>query len=332
MFFKALFRTILTMFLLTFAVLCIVFQNDVSEAICDAFMRCITKIIPSLFSMSVISSVMLKADVFGRLFGSKIDSRSLNTFIFGNIGGYPIGAKLCAEAKTDNQFFDKSSLLICSSFSCGPAFAVSVSYMLYNNAIFGIISFISIFISNLVLYIVYILNNKGNNIIKTDSHMPFSTPVVVDCVINSAYSMINITAMICAFSLITSVLKCIFPIMFISFIPAVFEISYIAKLNYPSLYILTALLAFGGLCVHTQIISIASSKFSLKQFYLSRIIQIPLATVISYIIDRIFSISKSISVSSNSIRLSESNSIIPFICVIFMLIIAINTKIKQRMN
>ncbi len=325
---KSIHNTIISVVLITLAVLCIIFQNEVSQAVFDAFSRCITHIIPSLFSMSVISGVIMKCGVVERIFHrSRLDVSSLNAFIFGNIGGYPIGAKLCADM-ADKKNHARMEHLICTTFSCGPSFAISISYIIYGNSACGMVAYASILLINGFLYILYAIKHKSKRNIHQISE--FSTSAIVESVISSAYAMLNITAMICAFSMITALLKCILPELFVSFVPAIFEISCISDLRYPPLWLFTALLAFGGLCVQMQIISIASSKFNLKNFYFSRIINIPLSSLIAGLIDHIFKITDSIIATSNKVILSESNSIVPFVCVIFMLIIALNTKRKQR--
>ncbi len=327
---KSISNTIVSILLLTITVLCIVFQNEVSNAIYETFVKCITHILPSLFSMSVLSGIIMKCGVLNKiLYRSRIDINYLNAFIFGNIGGYPIGAKLCADiAKDENR--SKMSYLICSSFNCGPSFAISISYIIYGNAVCGVVAYASILLVNIIIFILHIKWLRYEKNVSRD--VRFNTSAVVESVMSSAYSMINIVAMICAFTVFTALMKCIFPNIFVSFVPAIFEISCISELNYPKLWMITSLLAFGGLCVQAQLLSIADSKYSLKCFYLSRLLHIPLSALIAELIDRIFKLTNSVTTFSNRITMSESNSIIPFICVIFMIIIVLNTKRKQRMN
>lgn len=327
---KSICNTMVSILLLLVAVLSIIFQSEVSQAVYEAFIRCITHIVPSLFSMSVISGIIMKCGVLEKmLHRTRIDVSSLNTFIFGNVGGYPIGAKLCADMAEDKNR-SAISRLACSSFNCGPSFAISISYIIYGNAMCGVAAYASILLINLAFFIVYTIRHKPEQSVSKVSD--FSTSAVVESVISSAHSMINITAMICAFAMITALLKCIFPRLFVSFVPAIFEISCISELQHPPLWIVASLLAFGGLCVQMQIMSIASSKYSLKAFYIYRLIHIPLCALTAELIDCIFKLTNSIAVSSNRVILSESSSIVPFICVIFMLIIALNAKRKQRMN
>lgn len=332
MFLRSLLNTLLSILLLSLATMCVIFQNEVSAEVYEAFVRCITDIIPPLFAMSVISSIIMRSGALKRLLSrAKFDIESLNAFIFGNIGGYPIGARLCSEMVSECTYSKECvSNLFCSSFNCGPAFAIAVSYAIYGNAVCGLGAYLSILLSNLILYIIYIAKNRSSK--QCDDNYCFNTSTVVESVINSAHSMINITAMICAFSVVTALLKCLFPSLFTSTIQAIFEISKICDLQYPSLWVVTSLLSFGGLCVQMQVLSIASSKYNLKTFYISRLVQIPTAALISLIADRAFSLTESISVSTNTVSFSQSNSIVPFICVIFMLIIALNTKRKQRMS
>jgi len=155
--------------------------------------------------------------------------------------------------------------------------------------------------------------------------------LVVECVLNSTNAMFLITAMIAIFSVFSEVLKIYFPKIFVSVIPSIFEISILISLYNLSLPCFTSLLSFGGLCVLIQVSALVNSSFSLKRFYLTRLIQIPLASAVSLIIDYLFGLSRYIcAYKPNHIYFSQSDSVIPLLCVIAMISIVTVTKIKQR--
>ena len=317
---KAVPRVLLSVALIVFVLLCIMYQNVISIAVYKSMERAVTRIIPSLFAMTVICGLIQKCEVFSWLLTkTKLDAIPFSLFILGNLGGYPIGAKLISECILKGDVDkSKAAKMLTFSFGCGPSFAIGVSYAIYGNSIFGFISFASIFISNLILFIIYSLTNHNTNK-SIGTRNCFSTSLVVECVSNAADSMILITAMIAAFSVIVSLLECLFPSLFTILSPALLEISNVTELVRPSLMLTTALLAFGGVCVHMQVLALINDTFSVKLFYLSRLIQIPLSSGISSLICRSFSISEK--ASTRIVRLSESNSIIPLICMLAMLII-----------
>lgn len=331
MFLRNISKVITSILLIALVVLCIIYQNQISTDVYNSLVRCVTRIIPSLFAMTVLSSVILRSGLVDKIFAnSRVNTTALSCLIFGNIGGYPIGAKLISDTVLSNKLSkSEAEKVISFSFNCGPSFAIGVSYTVYGNNIFGLAAFACIVISNLILYLIYIIKYRSESE-RRRTKTRFSTSLVVESVSNAAGSMISITAMIAAFSVVISLLKCLFPSIFISFVPSVFEISNITELYYPPLYLTTALLAFGGLCVHMQVAALVNDAFSLKLFYITRLIQILIAVGISALIDNAFKLSNSISALSPYIHFSQSNSIIPLICMLAMLSIVLLYKTKRR--
>ena len=85
-------------------IMLIIWQREVSDAIIDAVKNCVYRIIPSLFAMSVVSTAISKSGVVSDMFRNfRVDGNIVTAFIFGNIGGYPIGAKLLAEMVDDGR-------------------------------------------------------------------------------------------------------------------------------------------------------------------------------------------------------------------------------------
>ena len=330
--FKSIINVLISTVLISVAVICIINQEIISSAVYLSMSRCVKRIIPSLFAMSVLSGIIQRTGALEFLFSKYgLNAGSLCCFIFGNIGGYPIGAKTVTDMVNQSRISkDIAERVICYSFSCGPAFAISVSYAVYGNTICGFAAFISILISNLILYLLYSIRRDELNYNRVN-HENFSTKLIVECVLNSTNAMLLITAMIAIFSVFSEVLKIYFPKIFVSVIPSIFEISNLITLNNLSLPCFTSLLALGGLCVLIQVSAIVNSSFSLKRFYLTRLIQIPLASAVSLIIDYLFGLSRYIcAYKPNHIYFSQSDSVIPLLCVIAMISIVTVTKIKQR--
>ncbi len=329
MFLKSISKTIVSIMLVVLVVLCMAFQNQISMSVYDSLVRCVTKIIPSLFAMTVLSSVIQRSGIIDKVFSKlSVDTTALSCFIFGNLGGYPIGAKLVSDAVLSRKL-NKSIAeeVMPFSFSCGPAFAIGISYAIYNSSACGFVAFASIALSNLIMYLVYAFKHRVPK--NHQSNIKFSTAIVVESVSNAAWAMINISAMIAAFSVIISLLECIFPSIFISFLPSLFEISRVTELRSPSPVMLTLLLSFGGLCVHMQIISLVNEAFSLKKFFVTRLVQIPLSATFALVFNYIFNLN-SLTVSSPSYHISQSNSIVPLICMLAMLVIVFMHKRKRR--
>ncbi len=323
-------NTAISVVLIIFMVICFANQNKISDAVLSSLYRCVTGIIPSLFAVTVLSSIMQKCSVIERLMPFKRGSNVLSCFIFGNLCGYPVGAKVISDMLNDNKLSkNEAESIMCFSFSCGPVFSLLASRMIYGNSICGLVSFVSILISNLILYMAYVIKNRGygTSDYKTDS---FSSKIVISSVTDAANTMLVISSTIAAFSVISKVIECSIPLLPIKSLSSLLEISNILELRHIPLYLTTILISFGGLCVQMQLISIVDSRFKLYKYFLSRLIQIPLSAIISLILDLIFNFSDSISATTNKVYLSEANSIIPFLCMMAMISIVFMTKIKQR--
>ncbi|MCD7771735.1 MAG: hypothetical protein LUH23_06585 [Oscillospiraceae bacterium] len=182
----------------------------------------------------------------------------------------------------------------------------------------------------MVLYIIFTIKLK----FKSDASISckgFSlTDAVMDAISSSAGSMISICSAIVFFSAIIALLPSLNPILY-----AVLEISNITSLEGSGMLffvMVTVLLSFGGLCVHMQILCMSGGSFSFKRFYLTRPIQLLLTAAFSSIGYLIVQNHISIDAdASNNIEFSSTGSIIPFICVCGMVLIALTHKKSDRM-
>ena len=80
-------------------VLSLFFMDSIKDNVIAAIKSCAYTIVPSLFVMCVLSTIITKSGAIERLAAVfKIDGRYFSAFILGNIGGYPIGAKEIGRA------------------------------------------------------------------------------------------------------------------------------------------------------------------------------------------------------------------------------------------
>lgn len=314
-------------------VMLIIRQHEVSVAVIDAVKSCVYRIIPSLFAMSVVSTAISKSGVVSSLFmNSKVDGNIVTAFIFGNIGGYPIGAKLLAEMVNDGHLDTAtaaSALPFC--YGCGPAFSAGiVGIAVFGDARFGIAAMCADFAANATMFLWYIVTNKGYKNVVTSRSDGFSTALMIDSVNSAVSAMTGVCSMIVFFAALREILRSILPSLFeIKTFSALLEISNIAELSARegiTLPIAAMLLGFGGLCVIMQVAAIVGGKFSLKKFLLSRFIALPLAggyaVIISKILDRLGLVAE----TATKIRLSRSSSLIPIICVMAMVTITLTYR------
>lgn len=318
----------------TLLVFSFVYIDDVKQSVISSIKSCVFTIMPSLFSVCVLSTVIIKSGILERMLsGLKINSSLLCAFILGNIGGYPIGAKiLCELLKSGSISQDEAKKAICFCYCSGPAFALGiVSASVFKSKLLGTAAFFSCFAANLSLYIIYLIKNKPD-FRKPARYCGMGTDIIVDAVNSSAYSMISVCSAIVFFSAVIAVLQnLISGLMSIDEIRTILEISNISGVKYSgalSFVIICLLLSFGGICVHMQVLSIVGKSFSLKSFYISRPFQLILTAVYSLLIYAVTQRYIPVGSSDSQIYLSQSRSIIPFICMTGMIFIALTCKIK----
>ncbi len=312
----------------------IIYGEEVSSAMTEALQNCFSRIIPSLFAMSVVSSAISKSGFISR-FCKKTNPEILSAFIFGNIGGYPIGAKLLKEAVDSNRLpQSEASRAMSFCFGCGPAFAAGIAgAAVFKDIRFGLAALAACILTNLTFFIVYSLKSRDKTEFKPTERRGFSSKLMIESVSSAASAMISVCSMILFFSAIKAVIEAVFPqIKSLKYFSAVLEISNLASLSDckgVSIAIVAALLGFGGLCVHAQIIGIIDGAFSVKQFYLSRLAAIPLTAFYAFVIEKILFALGIVCETATKIRLSRSPSLIPIICVFAMVFITLLESAKR---
>ena len=314
-------------------VMLILKQQEVSEAVTESLKSCAYRIIPSLFAMTVISGAVSKSGVVARLIRFKrLDADILTAFIFGNIGGYPVGAKMLAETVDGGRISrEEAEEAICFCYGCGPAFAAGVAgEAVFGRAEFGIAALLAVILSNATMYAAYLIRHRSTSSKKALQASGFSTKLMTDSVNSAAGAMVGICAMIVFFSALKAILFAYFPCLSeVKYLAAILEISNIAGLSTckgVSLVTVALLLGFGGLCVIMQIFSVAGGSFGLTKFCVSRLIALPLTAGYAFVIQRLLGRLGIEAAASEKIRLSQSPSLIPVICVAAMVFITLSER------
>ncbi len=317
------------LFVLIF-VLSVIHINEVKQSVIQSAKTAFLTIIPSLFVSCTLANIISKCGIIEFCFKKlKINPQCLKAFIIGNLGGYPIGAKLITELLNDGKISKiEAECSIIYSFHAGPAFIFGgVSAIVFNNKFLGYICFASIFISNLVIFLFDKTKCKNTNFC---NEISFSTETVLSSVKSATDAMISIASTIVFFSAIKGIFQVVAPeIWQNAVISTLLEISGVFDLKLKGAFsfsTITALLAFGGVCIQMQILAIVGGKFLLKNFYISRFLQITLSFLLSYA-GYSFAIKYlPIACTTPIYKISQSESMVPFVCVCLMMFIAFTYK------
>ncbi len=350
-------KIIISIFIILFAVSLIKYSKDVSVAITLSIESCLKIVIPSLFAFMVISNLLIKSNIYVLLskpfylisrYLFRIPPELFSIFLLSNIGGYPIGAKLLTDLIDDNKI-EKTTAenMMCYCYCNSPSFfAGAVGVVVFNNYFIGLIAYFSIVLANLIIAIFLGLKNKIPEKSKIKLNIKLNTNILIDSITSAAKVLFTICAMLIFFASVIAILSSsgilnilsnylmhIFHSDYLiaeSSLMSVFEISQITTMSKNSYYylpLMTCIAAFGGICVITQIIGITTGKINLKKFAVSRVFHIAISGILCYYLIKSFTNNICINtVYYQKIHYSKNISIIPSICLIFMVIILLYSK------
>ncbi len=350
-------KIIISIFIILFAVSLIKYSKDVSVAITLSIESCLKIVIPSLFAFMVISNLLIKSNIYVLLskpfylisrYLFRIPPELFSIFLLSNIGGYPIGAKLLTDLIDDNKI-EKTTAenMMCYCYCNSPSFfAGAVGVVVFNNYFIGLIAYFSIVLANLIIAIFLGLKNKIPEKSKIKLNIKLNPNILIDSITSAAKVLFTICAMLIFFASVITILSSsgilnilsnylmhIFHSDYLiaeSSLMSVFEISQITTMSKNSYYylpLMTCIAAFGGICVITQIIGITTGKINLKKFAVSRVFHIAISGILCYYLIKSFTNNICINtVYYHKIHYSKNISIIPSICLIFMVIILLYNK------
>ncbi|MBR3738253.1 MAG: hypothetical protein IKN26_05905 [Eubacterium sp.] len=251
----------------------IVFSSKAKQGAIQGINLCEGIIIPALLPVLILSSTAVKLK----------PSNSFAAVFFGLISGYPSGAVLTRELYQSKSISEnEAKRLMCFNFCGGFAFIISaVGTVVYRSTKTGVILYLSSALSSLIIALITKPFYKKERAIQK---MPEKiNPADAFC--ESAESSVKSLAVMSAYIILFSALLSIIPLP--ENLTALFEITNgicTAKKLLP-LPICAFYLAFGGLCIHFQLISfLKNMKISYFVFLIYRL----LGASLSYFICKIF--------------------------------------------
>ena len=290
-----------SLILLALTVMCGLFlSKEMGEYVIQGMNLAVMSVIPSSLPFMIFSDLYTHyghpenmkciGKAFSRIF--RLPLSSLSVMVCGNVGGFPIGAKMTADL-FKNGGIDKESAERLIPLSSNPscAFVIgAVGLGMYNSFAIGILLILSIYMSCIVC--AYISNSSGNKI-------DFSTVNIeqkysfVASVKSAGTSLVSIVAFISCFSVVVGLIKnhiknnvlSSFVIMFIEVTNATKIFSSEAIFSPGISLILSAFsLGFGGLSVMMQSsIFIEKSGLSMRKYFSLKLLQGLLSSTFTYV-------------------------------------------------
>lgn len=347
-------KFIYTVSLLWLAVYCITDSISVKETVSQALDRCIATVIPSLYAMMIISSLITESGMLHRLphfitrAGRFITGREdiFPVFVFSMLAGYPVGAKLLYSQYRSGIITKNEAEIYCGiCFGAGPAFIYGcISSGLYGLNEAGTVILISTLSADIILAAavpLFIKRQRNNyNGFTPPSNGKFS---LCGCVASGGRSMLGICSMILAFSVFTAFLGSTGIITAAAkalrlkedtaeaLVCSVLDVTAVDMLphgDYTLLPLISGLVSFGGICVILQISALTEGRLSLLPMIILRLFASVISALICNIIMPYMLSESAVSVADIHISAHRSDSPLPSLILILMTFIVFHENEK----
>lgn len=269
---------------------------------------CGNVVIPSLFLFLVLANFWLESGLSGMIgkgfspitrYIFRLPSECGSVILMSLIGGFPVGISMTAQLLKQGRITKNEAERLCMfAFNAGPAFVIfAVGVSLLKSMRAGVLLYCSVVLSALVLgFITGFFREKPSTFEKKSSKlsmvsMQFSSALVTS-VSRASHTMLSICAWVILFYTVTTCLNTLqLPLGFKLFLNCILEVTVGLKAaagHFP-LPVLAAILSFGGLSVHCQVLSdLSACGVQLRHFVVSRCIAALLSSLFCLILLQVF--------------------------------------------
>lgn len=335
--------SLLLVFLLGTAGAFILFSDSARQGAYDGLVLAQNTIIPGLTPLLIIFLLIMKTsarDILARCFGFlarsvfNLPHAAFPAIFLGLLGGYPTGALLTKELLTSGEIDEKQAKRMMRFNFCGGAgfivTAVGTAVMKSREA--GLILLASNIISSVIIGFALSFTEPRSR----EKFYSYSTPKNLGDALTQASSdavgsILNITAFVILFSAFTAIV----PID--SRLAPIIEITNgICTKNDFSLPQISAYLAFGGLCIHFQLLGVISD-IGMKpwDFLLFRIIGAALSYAVCRLLLLLFPQSAAVFLNNaTGVELSGVNTAASVLMIVgcFALVLDLRSQRKGRLG
>ncbi len=282
-------------FLLFSIILFIIFKNPtiVIESVNYSIDIFIKNIITSLFPFFILADILINYNYIYYL--SKILKFKYSYIILMSmISGLPSNAKFISNLLDRNEISIKdANLLLSVTFFPNPMFVIAtVGTLMLNNTKLGIILLINLYISNLIMYIIYYKKLDKKNISFNKNSLNFPNLIKIS-ILNNISTLMIILGTIFIFILLSNIIFTYIKVSPLTegIITSIFEMTSgikkisILNLNTNLKYMIISIsLMFSGISIITQAFSILSNyKLDIKLILRNKLILILLNFLLNYI-------------------------------------------------
>ena len=309
---KNIYKNLLIIIILLFIFFEILFNKlIIINTVMESLNIWVKAIIPSLFPFFVISDLLITYNFIDYIPNKikkyicrllNISDSALSILILSMVSGFPSNGRnthnLYNKGKISKE--EASYILMYTHFS-SPVFILTTCSLIYlRSEKLGIILLLSHYLSNIIIGILFRnINNPSldNFTIKEHKSQNF-TINLIKSIRSSIDSLLLILGILTVFLIISSlIINIIHSNLYTSaIIRSILEMTlglkYIASLNISMIHkviLFSAILSFGGLSVHMQVMAqIVEDKISCKYYLIGRVFQVLFSIVLSFIFYKIF--------------------------------------------
>ena len=328
----------------------IFFPKPMADSISESIGVCLNIIIPSMFVFMVLSSYIIDEGIYKTLISPlylllkrilPLNKELFSIFILSLIGGYPTGIKLLRERIAENKNYHEIYERMAAFCYCvSPVFAVNIiGYGVYGSVEAGVTVYISNVLGCFVMAVFTERSINRESIEKYSVNKEKYNPKGLTFCINSASkALLTICAVIICFNSVMAVTDSLLTELGIvppDILSGFLEISNLTKIAAPSpsyLPIFSFISSFGGVCVLVQTAALAGKGFSLKHFYIGRIICGALSSLFTYIIMSFWEISLGSSTGTTSYTyiFNQDKTVVLLLIVMCAIIFMKSEKIFKK--
>lgn len=338
----AILKTALVPLILT---LFIIFPKQMADSISESIGVCLDVIIPSMFVFMVLSSYIIDEGIYKAIFSPiyfllkrilPLNKELFSIFLLSLIGGYPTGIKLLHERIAENNNYHEIYERMAAVCYCvSPVFAVNIiGYGIYGSTEAGVAVYISNVLSCFILAVFTARSIRQKSISSdSDNTYQINPKGLIFCINIASKALLMICAVIICFNSVMTVADCLLEklgVLTPEIVSGFFEISNLTKITSPSpvlLPVFSFISSFGGICVLAQTAALAGKGFSLKYFFIGRLICGALSAFLTYIIMNIWEISVGSSAGmSGYTYVFNQNKLVVLLLIVMCAIIFIKTE------
>ncbi len=259
----------------------------------------LNKVFPTLFIMFILNDIIINSGIFNNigkyinpLFNKlfKTDGNASLAFILSLFSGTPSAAFILREMIQNNQIsINTANKLISFTYFSNPLFLYTILRLTFNNYITIKIILIH-YLTNILIGLIYRNKENSQEINTTYKDSNNKILILLPKAINKSFNtLLMILGTITFYMIITNFITTIGNFNYLTqiIIKGLFEITQaLNELNNLSVLsiikelIALSIISFGGLSIHTQVLSIISdTKISYKNFFMGRLYHTILSTI-----------------------------------------------------